>query len=210
MASQTYMQNRVQYARPQAMLWSKNQGTLVAVPDTDPVEYRYAPINAEFGSASGTEEFIILSDHNRSPIDFKPIRIENRERMINGRMRSYHIADKLQISVSWSMLPSRAFNVRPNFNSSGEVATGATPNTVDGGAGGEEMLKWYEDNTGPFWVFLAYDKYHNFGSDSDAYTHLQQYNQIIEMYITNFDYTVQKRGGNLHDLWNVQVTLEEA
>lgn len=210
MASQTYMQNRVQYARPQAMLWSKNQGTLVAVPDTSPTEYMYAPLNSEFGSASGTEEFVILSDHNRSPIDFKTIRIENRERMINGRMRSYHIADKLQISTSWTMLPSRAFNVRPNFNSSGEVATGAIANTADGGAGGEELLKWYEDNTGPFWVFLAYDKYQNFGSDSDAYTHLQQYNQIVEMYITSFDYTVQKRGGNLHDLWNVQVTLEEA
>ena len=202
MASQTYMQNRVQYSRPQAMLWSKNPGTL-----TDGVYY---PDNAEFGSQAGTEEFLILSDHNRGPIGIKPTRIEHRERMINGRMRSYHIADKLVIDVDWNMLPSRAFNVRPGFNTDGEPLTGALANTADGGAGGEEMLEWYETNTGPFWVFLAYDKYHNFGTDNNAYTHLPQYNQIVEMYITSFDYSIQKRGGNNHDLWDVRVTLEEA
>jgi len=202
MASQTYMQNRVQYSRPQAMLWSKNQGTLV--------DGLYIPNNAEFGSAAGTEEFLITSDHNRSSLDFQPLRIENRKRMINGRMRSYHTADKLVLNTSWRDLPSRAFNVRPNFDTSGETATGVIPNTVDGGAGGEELLAWYESNTGPFWVFLAYDKYQNFGTDSNAYAHLTQYNQIMEMYITNFDYSVQKRGGTLHDLWNVSITLEEA
>jgi hypothetical protein len=81
--------------------------------------------------------------------------------------------------------------------------------TSDGGAGGEEMLRWYNDNTGPFWVFLAYDRYTNFGDDNDAYTHLGQYNEIVQMYITSFDYSVEKRGGENHDLWNVSVTLEE-
>ena len=158
------MQNRVQYARPQAMLWSDNPGTLV--------EGSYYPDNAEYDAGSGIEAFIILSDHNRGAIDVKPNRIEQRQRMINGRMRSYHVADKL--------------------------------------TGGEEMLSWYENHTGPFWVFLAYDNYRDFGSDDNAYTHLAQYNQIIEMYITSFDYSIQKRGGTNHDLWNVSVTLEEA
>lgn len=202
MASQTYMQNRVQYSRPQAMLWSKNPGTLA-----DGVYY---PDNSEFGAGSGTEEFIILSDHNRGPIDISTNRIEHRERMINGRMRSHHIADKKSIDVSWTMLPSRAYIVRPGFDADGIPLTGAIPNTADGGAGAEEMLEWYESNTGSFWVFLAYDKYHNFGDDNDAYTHLAQYNEIIEMYITSFDYTIQKRGGSNHDLWDVRVTLEEA
>jgi len=195
------MQNRVQYARPQAMLWSDNQGTLV--------DGMYVPDNAEFGSQAGTESFIITSDHNRSSLDFRPLRIENRKRMINGRMRSYHTADKLVLSTSWNNLPSRAFNVRPNFDVAGDPATGAIANTADGGAGGEELLAWYESHTGPFWVFLSYDKYQNFGTDNNAYTHLGQYNQVIEMYITDFDYSVQKRGGTNHDLWNVSVTLEE-
>lgn len=202
MASQTYMQNRVQYSRPQGMLWSKNPGTLV--------DGIYLPSNSEYGSRSGTEEFLILSDHNRGPIDFGITRIETRQRMVNGRMRSYHVADKVTIDVSWNMLPSRAFNVRPGFSTEGETLTGAVANTADGGAGGEEMLAWYENNTDPIWVFLAYDKYQNFGTDNAAYTHLGQYNQIIEMYITSFDYTVVKRGGSNHDLWNVSVTLEEA
>jgi hypothetical protein len=195
------MQNRVQYKRPQGMLWSRNQGTLQ--------EGFYVPDNSEYGSDSGIEDFIVLSDHNRDPINFNKVRIENRKRMINGTMRSYHIADKLEISTSWTMLPSRAFSKRPGFSSSAEVNTGTEMYTSDGGAGGEEMLRWYNDNTGPIWVFLAYDRYTNFGDDNDAYTHLGQYNEVIQMYITSFDYSVEKRGGENHDLWNVRVTLEE-
>lgn len=199
------MSNRVQYNRPQAMLWSDNPGTL-----TNGV---YVPDGYEVDSAAGNstnETFIILSDHNRGPIDIKPNRIERRERMVNGRMRSYHIADKLTIDVYWNMIPSRAFNRNPDFNSVGNPGASVIANTADGGAGGEEMLSWYESHTGPFWVFLSYDKYRVFGSDDNAYTHLSQYNEIVEMYITNFDYSVEKRGGTNFDFWNVRVTLEEA
>ena len=108
------------------------------------------------------DAFIILSDHNRSPIDFKPIRIEQKQRMINGRMRSYHNSDKMVISTSWAMLPSRAFSSRANFNQStgiSEYTDTADQYTADGGAGGSEMYKWYKDHTGPFWVFLSYDKF---------------------------------------------------
>ena len=72
------------------MLWSKNQGTLV--------EGLYVPDNSEYGSDSGIEDFIVLSDHNRQPITFGMQRIENRKRMINGTMRSYHIACLLYTS----------------------------------------------------------------------------------------------------------------
>jgi hypothetical protein len=209
MVNATYMQNRVKYARPQAMLWSRDPGTLVAVSGTDPVEYIYAPTSNEIDSASATNEnFIILSDHNRSAISISPERIENRKRMINGRMRSHHIADKLTISVSWQMLPSRAFTSSPEFDLNGQTIV--ETNTADGGAGGEEMLSWYENNTGSFWVYLAYDKYRDFGTDSNAYGHLAQYNQVIEMYIADFNYSIEKRGGTNFDFWNVSVKLEEA
>jgi len=162
-------------------------------------------------------EFLILSDHNRKDISFKPERIEKRERTVNGRMRSYHIADKMTISTSWDMLPSRAFSVNPQFN----VATGLPTAsvgltqlstdrqyTVDGGAGGNELLDWYQNHTGSFYVFLAYDKKGNF-AETGQYSHLAEYNEVIEMFITSFDYTVVKRGGSNFDFWNISVTLEE-
>jgi hypothetical protein len=138
--------------------------------------------------------------------------------MINGRMRSYHIADKLKIDMQWDMLPSRSYSSVPEFNAttgqssmrgmSGKPTGADQEYTVDGGAGGAELLDWYESHNGPFWMFLAYDKYTNFGSDEAAYGHLAQYNQIIEVYFSKFDYSIQKRGNSM-DLWNVSVSLEE-
>jgi hypothetical protein len=156
-------------------------------------------------------QFLILSDHNRGELNFTPTRIEQRQRTINGRMRSYHIADKLTMSVSWTNLPSRSY-----FQDAGFLATGLSPDkkttgeyTADGGAGGVELLDWYENHTGPFWMFMAYDKYSNFGKTDADYTHLAQYNQIVQVYIADFNYSVVKRGGANHDLWNISVTLEE-
>ena len=65
----------------------------------------------------GTEgvDFIVTSDHNRSPLALDMQRIESRARMVSGNMRSYYTADKSNLSVSWSLLPSRAFPVANNF-----------------------------------------------------------------------------------------------
>jgi hypothetical protein len=220
MTTSAYLSGRKKYSRPQAMLWSD------LPPTTDSSTLKLVPegfeVNAE--SHSGTQDdFLVLSDHNRKDISFKVERIEKRERMINGRMRSYHIADKLTISTSWDMLPSRAFSNDPNFN----VSTGAsaassrtitkngqtytidpTMYTVDGGAGGNELLDWYNNHKGSFYVFLAYDKKGNFAEDGE-YGHLAEYNEVIEMFISSFDYTVVKRGGSNYDFWNISVTLEE-
>jgi len=212
MASEAYMLGRKKYQRPQAMMWSENSGTLV--------DGLYVPNGLEINSDPGSEtredvldQFLILSDDNRSPLDFQIERIENRKRMVNGRMRSYHIADKLKLSTSWDMLPSRSYALRPDYSQQ----TGKSPSvnnrtleyTTDGGAGGVDILKWYENHKGPFWVYLAYDKYSVFGEDDAAYTHLPQYNQLIEMFISDFSYSVVKRGGSNYDFWNISVALEE-
>lgn len=218
MATQAYMTGRKKYNRPQAVLWSNNPGTLI--------NGLYVPSGYEVGQDPGSEtnsavldQFLILSDHNRNEIRVSPNRIEKRERMINGHMRSYHIADKMSFDISWTMLPSRAFNARPDFNSSTGKSnstgvsgrpTGADEQyTVDGGAGASELVEWYENHKGSFWMFLAYDKYNNFGKDDAAYGHLHQYNEIVEVYFSKFDYTIVKRGVNNHDLWTVSATLEE-
>ena len=126
-------------------------------------------------------------------------------------MRSYHIADKLTMNLSWNNLPSRGYYQDAGFDEEGISAyknkTGEF--TSDGGAGGVELLDWYENQQGPFWMYLAYDKYNNFGKDNAAYGHLAQYNQIMQVYFADFNYTVVKRGGANHDLWNISVTLEE-
>jgi len=218
MATNNYMSGRKKYSRPQAMLFADNPGTKI--------NGFYVPDGYEVGASLGSEaspgDFLILSDDNRSEINFKPVRIEKRERMINGRMRSYHIADKLQISTSWNMLPSRAYDTLAKFDDNGNpdmTVTDIRPNplefTTDGGAGGVDILNWYENHQGSFWVYLSYDKYTNF-EDTDTtdidnrFNNVNKYNEIVEVFFSDFDYSVVKRSGLNFDFWNISLALEEA
>lgn len=204
------MQNRKKWQRPQAIILSNNPGTLLETQvgidnQGSPVyTYNYYPEGEEF------TDFIILSDHNRGQITFRPERIETKKRMVNGRMRSYFIADKLNISTSWTNLPSRAFSNDPAFDTSGvpQGITNGEMYTVDGGAGGVDLLEWHENNPGSFWAFLSYDKYSNFTAGSE-YNNLDKYSQVVEVFFSSFEYTVVKRGGSNHDLWDVSLALEE-
>ena len=58
-------------------------------------------------------------------------------------------------------------------------------------------------------MFLAYDKYTNFPENDDQFTHLNKYNQLVEVYFSDFNYSITKRGASNHDLWNISVSLEE-
>jgi hypothetical protein len=205
------MEGRRVYARPQGLLWSDNPGVYAGG--------MWVPNGTE------KEDFIILSDHNRGEISVSKNRIESRQRMINGTMRSYYNADKSTVSVSWEMLPSRSWERQIVFDAEGkpqylDLDQAGTPtniaysqmNTVDGGAGGVDLLHWHENHSGPFWVYLAYDKYNNFAGypSSDSHSHLGIYNEVKLMFFASFDYTIVKRGGTNFDLWNIQVSLEEA
>lgn len=202
-ATSSYVSGRKRYARPQAMIWANNFGTIS--------EGVRRPIGNE------KEDFIILSDHNRGEISIAQQRIETRQRMINATMRSYHVADKISVSCSWNRLPSRSYSRNVNFNTAGQpTLSGASEYTVDGGAGGVELLDWYENNSGPFYVYLAYDKYNNdsfkvAGNVTDeSFNYLSIYNDVRLMYFSNFDYSIEKRGGTNFDFWNINVSLEEA
>lgn len=218
MATQAYMTARRKYSRPQGVLFSENPGTLQLIDQgTEDEKVLYYPDGYEVNqtlpvgaSQDLADQFIILSDHNRSDLDFSIDRIENRERMINGRMRSYHVADKLQLSVSWSMLPSRSFPAAANFSEYGTTTYENTEEyTADNGAGGVELLDWYNNHTEPFWVFLAYDNYKSYGVIPAAYTQLDQYSQVVEMFVSSFDYSVVKRGNGTYDFWDISLRLEE-
>jgi hypothetical protein len=220
-----YVSGRKQWSRPQALIWADAAPTVTQDGKIIPVGYE---IGSDLGGIAASElqdRFIILSDHNRDSLTISTERLEQRQRMANGTMRSYHIADKLVISISWSMLPSRGFEVVPNFDQDSGKPAILTPEnkgdnppyyahksqqyTADGGAGGGEMLDWYEDHTGPFWVLLSYDRYSEFGDDNEARQHLNEYSQALQMYISDFNYSVVKRGGTNFDMWDVSITLEE-
>ena len=194
-ATSLYISGRKRYARPQAMLWSDNSGTITE--------------GVRIPAGTEKEDFIICSDHNRQEISISQQRIESRQRMVNGTMRSYHISDKINLSVSWERLPSRSSEGKAT------MLPGDTEYTADGGAGGVDLLDWYESHSGPFYVYLAYDKYNNesfkvAGQTTDeSFNYLSIYNDIRLMYFSSFEYSIQKRGGTNFDMWNVSVSLEE-
>jgi hypothetical protein len=202
-STSTYISGRKKYSRPQAMLWSENSGTIsngVRIP-----------------SGLEKEDFIICSDHNRGDISIGNQRIETRQRMVNGTMRSYHIADKISVSLSWQRLPSRSFSRNVVFDANGKPTMLASDleHTVDGGAGGVELLDWYENHPGPFYVYLGYDKYNNDSFkvagkiEDESFNYLGIYNDVRLMYFSSFEYTIEKRGGTNFDFWNISVSLEE-
>jgi hypothetical protein len=79
-----------------------------------------------------------ISDHNRSELQISPERIEKKQRMADGTMRKYVVADKMTFSVSWRELPHSA-----SF-------------TVDGFWGANEMTQFYLLNMGAFELELTY------------------------------------------------------
>jgi len=212
MVSSAYLSARKKWNRPQAVIFSNNPGIFD--------QYNNLAIDGV-----EREDFIILSDHNRSDISFTTNRLENRKRMVNGHMRSYHIADKMDISFSYNLLPSRSYNKDPEFSNagveqSGSIVPGTPINpslfparnslveyTADGGAGGAELLDWYTQNPGSFYMFLSYDKPQNFSTNK--YESLNKYSDSLEVFISNFSYNVVKRGGTNHDLWDISISLEE-
>ncbi|AXH66810.1 hypothetical protein SEA_STARPLATINUM_62 [Streptomyces phage StarPlatinum] len=79
-----------------------------------------------------------ITDHNRGELSVDVERIEKKQRMVNGTLRKYIVADKRTFSVSWQNLPhSAAF-------------------TVDGYWGANEIESFYDSNPGAFNLELSY------------------------------------------------------
>jgi hypothetical protein len=194
------------FGRPNLITFSNNPGRYYV----DGAESLWLPDGVE------GQDFIITSDHNRSPSPFQTTRIGSNKRMINGRMRSYHIADKLAVDVSWDDLPSRAYSELGGYEAWKADPENITKFTVDGGAGGVELLKWWQEHYGSFWVFFSFD-----GVPVEIPSNIvfNGYSRVYEMTIIDFDYEISKRsqgvpassGGFYHlDFWNVSLRLEES
>jgi hypothetical protein len=207
-----YADGRTKWKRPQLMVWSHNEGVFG---NSGTVQGNTYPWGKE------GEDFIITSDHNRSALSVDQMRIENRMRMVGGNMRSYYTGQKVTLNCSWNLLPSRAFQKEVYTDKDGKITNATTPYsqepflsdpiseyTADGGAGGADLLTWYRETHGPFWVFLSYDNYPNFEGNTDVWNQFNKYSDRYMMYFSSFNYSVEKRG--LYDMWNVSVSLEEA
>jgi hypothetical protein len=73
-----------------------------------------------------------VTDHNRAALSIDVERIEKKQRMADGTMRKFVIADKRTFSTSWTMLPKVA------------------EQTVDGYWGGEDIESFYTSTSGSF------------------------------------------------------------
>lgn len=139
------------------------------------------------------QKFYYLTDDGRSEVQVNLERIEYKKRMINGRMRSYHVADKKTFNMSWVDLPTSKTIISEHKTTSGR----------DNIAAAKEILEWYEDHTGSFYLTLVYD---NTKAATDIPLRYR-----IETYSVFFDdlsYTIKNRGPT-HDLIDISMSLVE-
>jgi len=145
------------------------------------------------GSPGAMNGYIYLSDDNRSDLQVSIERIEYKKRMINGRMRSYHVADKRSYSVSWQALPSL------------NTYTSERPGKSVAWAAGKEMLEWYKAHPDSFWMLLVYDTPDEEGSGNIP---LKYQIEKRNVFFESFSYNIVTRG-TLHDHWDLSMSLVE-
>jgi hypothetical protein len=124
-----------------------------------------------------------ISEHNRSEFNADNMRIEQSQRMSNGTLRKFFVADKKKFNVSWSMLPSYRTL------------------TVDGYWGAEDLREFYasDEGRGTFKIRINFAK----NGVSQASTGYEEYTVSI----TDCSFSVVKRGLQAH--WNVSLSMEE-
>jgi hypothetical protein len=124
-----------------------------------------------------------VTEHNRSEFTVDVDRIEKSVRTSNGSMRKVHIADKMNFTVSWTMLPSYRTL------------------TVDGAWGAEDLRSFYlsDDGKKEFNIKLNLAKT---GSDQTSLG-FEPYTVVF----TSCNFAVVKRGLQPH--WNVSMSMSE-
>jgi hypothetical protein len=149
------------------------RGTLLQIEAKDPLA----------SPPSNTLGWRNITEHNRSEFAVDSMRIEQTQRMSNGTLRKFHIADKKRFGLSWSMLPTYRTL------------------TVDGYWGAEDLRTFYasDEGKGTFRIRV------NFAKDGT-----NQSSSGYEEYTVSFtdcSFVVVKRGIQAH--WNVSMMMEE-
>ena len=131
-----------------------------------------------------------FSDHGRKELSVDTERIEFRERMASGRMRSKFVSDKYKFSTSWEMLPSRT--------------TVASTNVVaDGGASASDMIDFYTQVSGEFNLNVYADR-----GDGATLVPGAVYGSF-KVFFDSFNFSVAKRGKSF-DFFNIDLTMVQA
>ena len=147
----------------------------------------YLPV----GSILTLNSSISLSEHNRQPVSITTNRIEKQQRMSNGSMRKYYIADKRSFGVSWTMLPSYS-----TF-------------TVDGGYGALDLKSFYSGTANKATGALSGQKTFDLGIKTGSST------EIVEVIFSSFTLEVvkrnvkQKNSDTAQEFWNISLSMEE-
>lgn len=124
-----------------------------------------------------------VSEHNRSEFTINPQRIEKVQRMSNGSLRKFWVADKKTFSLSWDMLPH------------------STSLTVDGGWGAKDLRDFYYSAAGQGTFDIKVNLATN-GTDQSS-SGFEEYTVSI----TNASFVILKRGIEPH--WNVSLSMEQ-
>lgn len=128
-------------------------------------------------------EYYKVSEHNRSEFTISPQRFEKTQRMANGSLRKFWVADKKVFNVSWEMLPH------------------TTALTVDGGWGAKDLRDFYYSEGGRGTFNIKVNLATN-GTDQSSLG-FEEYTVSI----TNASFVVLKRGIEPH--WNVSLSMEQ-
>lgn len=147
----------------------------------------YLPV----GSLVYLNTTIKLSEHNRQPVSIQTNRIEKTQRMSNGTLRKFFVADKKSINISWTMLPS--------FSTF----------TVDGGYGAMDIRSFYEGTaakaSGALSGRSTFDVALGYGGTTQTFT----------MVFTSCSFELIKRnvkqvsGDTAQEFWDVSLSMEE-
>lgn len=157
--------------------------TVVSMPRGSILQIQGYDLSANGGD--GSLKYNKVTEHNRSAFDISTERIEKQQRMGNGTLRKFFVADKKTFTLSWDMLPSYRTL------------------TVDGAWGAEDLRSFYASTQGQgsfnIRVNLAKD-----GTNQEAVSgKYEEYTVVFQ----SCNFTVLKRG--LQPFWSVSMTLVE-
>jgi hypothetical protein len=137
------------------------------------------------GTDAVTPTWTKLSEHNRAGINLDLDRIEKTQRMSNGSLRKIWIADKKNVSTSWSSLPTYSTL------------------TVDGGMGAEDIKSFYlNKGKGTFKIKISYNA-------------VTARDEIVVASFTSCTFSISKRNVRSsatsvpQEFWDVSLSLEE-
>ena len=166
------------------LLWKRKTGAQTTIGQTPASVSAFWESNSEINWAK-------LSEHNRQPLSLDHNRIEKSQRMSNGTLRKFFIADKKNFSTSWEMLPS--------FQNL----------TVDGGLGAVDLQEFYSSvGTNTFNIKIVY------GQKMDGLNKVNR-EEYYNVNFTSCSFSVVKRNvkGNTADpaqeFWWASISMEQ-